>query len=144
MKVFLYDNREEKSKRDFYEKLKALEPGEYVVDIQKNHTGRSINQNRYYRMVLKIIATASGEYDEDRLHELMKKKFNGYVMTTKNGPELVGDTTSRLNVPEFIEYVKRVKMWAKDEYGIVIPEKEDADYKMWMDIQNEYRNTFRG
>jgi hypothetical protein len=144
MKAFLYDNREEQSKRDFYEKLKALEPGEYVVSIKKNRPARSLNANKYYHAVLNIISIDTG-HTHEQLHEICKRKFNSEVIyLPKGGSEIFGQSTSKLDVQEFASYVNRVKQWAIDEFNIVIPEQKDVDLKRWMDIQNTYDDNNRG
>lgn len=144
-KLILYDNRTEESKRSLYNKLKELEPAEYVIEIKKNKPVRAIAHNKYYRVVLKYIAVASGEYDEDRLHELMKLKFNYEVVNTpRGGAYIIPGSTSKLSTEEFADFVSKVKMWAKDEYGVIIPERQDVDYLRWMEINNTYNKTFSG
>lgn len=151
MKHFIYDNRQEESKREFYNKLKSLEQAEYVVVIKRNCAVRSLSANKYYHAILNIICIKSGQgtgdkiFDHDQLHELLKKKFNNEVIFfPKGGSELVGKSTSDLDTKEFAIYINRVKQWAIDEFDIVIPELKDLDYKGWMEIENEYDKTFSG
>lgn len=151
MKHFLYDNRDEASKRKFYEKLKELLPAEYVVSIKQNRAVRSLSANKYYHAILNIICLSSGQgtgdmsFDHDQLHEILKKKFNGSLIHfPKGGTEVVGNSTADLDTKEFAAYINRVKLWAKDEFEIIIPDLKDMDYKKWMDIDNAYNKTYSG
>lgn len=144
-KILLYRAGDPKSHKELGDKLRELKDGDYIIDIKKKKNIRSISHNSYYWVVLNIISISTGEYDRDRLHEVCKKKFNGeMVMFPKSGSELIGKTTSDLDSAEFGAYVARVKQWAKDEFDIIIPEREDVDYQRWMEIENSYNENFQG
>lgn len=136
MKEGLYDNRDENSKKKFYEVLKSLPEGEYYYEIKKNKPVRSTSHNGYYRIVLKCIASFTGD-TEDRLHEYYKKKFNGVEV---HG-ELIGDSTSRLDQAEFAIYIKKVKEHAKEFFGCVFVEREDKHYKVWEQMTKRSYNS---
>jgi hypothetical protein len=151
MKYILYDNRTEEGKKALYKKLKDLPEGEYVIEVKQNRPNRSINANKYYHAVLNIICTETGQgtgdknFDHEQLHEILKRKFNSEtIIFPKGGTEIVGKSTSDLDSKEFTIYVNRVKQWAKDEFGIDIPEPEDVTYKRWMEFENNYNKTFSG
>ena len=36
--------------------------------------------------------------------------------------------TPKLNTVEFNEYVEKIQIWAASEYGVVIPDPNEADY----------------
>lgn len=150
-KHILYDNRTEEGKRDLYKKLKELPDGEYVIEVKKNKAIRSMTANAYYHVVLNIICTSTGQgtgdknFDHDQLHEILKRKFNSDTFhLPKGGVEVVGKSTSEMDTTEFASYINRVKQWAKEEFGIIVPEREDLDYKKWMEIDNEYNKTYSG
>lgn len=143
MRVLLYTAGDNQSHHEVGKALKALPPGEYVVDVKKHKHQRSVTANKYYWAILTIIANQSGEYDRDSLHEICKKKFNGKMLSLpKGGAELVGQSTSELDSKEFARYVSIVKMWARDEFSVIVPEPQDMTYQRWSEIENSYANTF--
>lgn len=107
---------------------------EYIFEIKLNKPVRSVSQNRYYRAILKEIASTAG-YSDDQLHEFYKKKFNGkYVLD-----ELIGESTSNLDVIEFGNYIKKVKQHGEDFFGVTIKDPKDKDYAIWEQLsQNKY------
>lgn len=151
MKVFLYKSGDEQSHKELGAMLRALkkpedkEGAEFIVTIKKKKHIRSIDQNAYYWAILTIIASDSGEYDRDRLHELMKKKFNGELIHLPKSPaERIGKSTGSLDSAEFTAYISRVKVWARDEFGTIIPEQKDTTYQVWAEIEDRYEKTFVG
>lgn len=143
-RIYLYKAKDANSHKELGQKLKELPDGEYVVEIKKNRAIRSLNSNKYYHVILNIIAISTGHTHEE-LHEAMKIKFNCQVIFfPKGGSQIVGKTTSDLDSGEFSAYVNRVKQWALDEFGIVIPQANDIDYKRWIEIETTYEDSFRG
>jgi hypothetical protein len=139
MKIFIY----KKSDANLMAKAKTmfteLDPEvEYVVTIKKNKPVRSLNANRYYRVILKIIGIHTGE-TEDRLHMLFKIMFNFEEFTLPNGDiRRIPATTSNLDSSEFTKYISQVKQWAIDEWNVSFPDKNDVDYMQEMDVENRY------
>jgi hypothetical protein len=145
MKVFLYTAGDPNSHKELGRKLQELESGkEYIIEVKKNRAIRSLSQNKYYWVILQIIAISTGEYDKDTLHDTCKKKFNGHWVHFPSGDEYLGKSTSDLDSAEFTAYLNRVKQWALEEFNIIIPEPKDIDYKRWMEIENSYDEHFHG
>jgi len=151
MRLFIYKAGDSESHRQLGDELRKLKEGEFVVSVKKNRPVRSLSANKYYHAILNIICIHSGQgtgdqnFDHDELHEILKKKFNSRIVRfSKGGSEIVGQSTSDLDTKEFASYVNQVKKWAKDEFGIGIPEPQDLDYHKWMAIENEYSRTFSG
>ena len=81
---------------------------EIELTISENIGFRRIEQNKYYwGIVLKAIADHSGNTGET-IHKYFKDKFNQ------------GETTTKLNVKEFTEYINNITLWALEQ-GIEIP-----------------------
>lgn len=109
----------------------------YQVIIKLNRPVRSHNANAYYFYILKSIAVASGHWDTDQLHSFFKKKFNSTWVLD----EQIGESTKDLDTAEFSAYVKKVKAFAREFFGIDFPEEGDEKYKMWMDqVDTDYDN----
>lgn len=88
---------------------------------------RSNPQNKYYwgclvPMVTYTLNELGNEYTDDDTHEMLKAKFNAIEVTNKAGisDEVPGSTT-RLTTFEFEAYLDRIRMWAAQFLGIVIP-----------------------
>jgi hypothetical protein len=136
MKIGIYDNRDENSKRKLYAVLKDLPEGEYRYEIKKNKPVRSISHNRYYRIVLQCIAGYSG-HTEDHLHEYYKKRFNSFELLG----EVIGESTSNLDSTEFNLYIKKVKEHAIEFFGCRFLEPQDKDYAMWEQMTKQSYNA---
>lgn len=144
-KMFLYKTGDAQSHQELGKKLSELPKGDYIVKIERNKPIRSIDQNAYYWKVLQIISISTGEYDTDRLHRICKRKFNSKVEDLpKSGSIVTTESTTELNESEFLAYVRLVKKWAEDEFDVIIPEKKDLSYKLYMEIQDNYNQTFQG
>lgn len=142
--ITLYTAGDANSHKLLGRKLSELKPGDYVIEVKRNRPIRSLAHNKYYFAILKLIATETGN-DVDRLHEIAKKKFNGeMVQLPKSGMEMVGRSTSELDSKEFSAYINRVKLWANDEFGITVYDRENMTIEQLMDIENNYEKVFSG
>jgi len=130
---------------------KENEGVEFLITVKKNKSVRSLSQNSYYWVILDLIAIHSGQgtgdknFDRDELHDLLTKKFLGKIkQLPKGGAEIISGKTSTLDTKEFTDYLNRVKLWARDEWNLNIPEPKDVTYQRWMEIENSYNETFSG
>ena len=140
--ITIYTAGDANSHKALGKKLSELKPGQYVLEVKRNRPIRSISQNKFYFAILKVIATETGN-DIDRLHEIAKKKFNGeMVILPKSGAEMVGKSTGDLDSKEFTAYINRVKLWARDEFGVLIEERENTTIQHLIDIEDKYKKTF--
>lgn len=140
--MFIYTAGTRNEKLNQY--IKELPPGDYLVTIKKNRPIRSLSANKYYHCILNILGAHTG-HTHEQLHDICKKKFNAEVINLpKSGSEIRGKSTTNLDTKEFAAYVNRVKMWAMDEFGVIIPESKDIDYARWMAIENEYEQVHSG
>jgi hypothetical protein len=111
---------------------------EHIIEIKQNRPIRSVKANRYYRIVLQAIATASGDTD-DALHEYYKKRFNGKQVIDEG----VGQSTSDMDSAEFSNYVNRVKKHGEDFFNVTFVEPADKNYSIWEQItKNKYNEMF--
>lgn len=144
-KILEYMPQDPKSLNKLMEVLNALRKVSHVIEIKENKPIRSLDANAYYWAILTIISISTGEWDRDELHEVCKRKFNSI---TRRGPKqeffIIGGSTKNMDTGQFSAYVNKVKAWAMNEWGILIPEAKDIDYKRWMEIKESYDSQFHG
>lgn len=155
MRIFFYTPDNPESHKELGKKLRDLPrtrktkdgfevPIHYRVEVYEKKAVRSLQANKYYHVILNIIAIDTG-HTHEQLHEICKKKFNGDIIhLPKGGMEMIGKTTTDLDTAEFTAYVNRVKQWAQDEFGIVIPEPNTLDERRIAEIQNTYDENNSG
>lgn len=93
------------------------------ITIKKIVAKRSLQQNKYWWVLVKIIADEV-DYDKDTLHEILKYKFlkkEFVIEQTAEVVEYVG-STAKLNKNEYSELIFNLKTWALDTFGINLPE----------------------
>lgn len=114
------------SKKSFSQYIEKLKDKKVLITIEEEKTPRSLSQNAYYWVILRIISQDTG-MNEDEIHSAMKMKFlrRNYVREDKK-LETVRSTTS-LSTQEFSEYIDRVKEFALDFFQIIIPNPEDLN-----------------
>lgn len=89
---------------------------------------RSNPQNAYYwgcviPEVRKALKDLGHEIDADLTHELLKSKFNKMTICDKEGEVLgeIGDTTTKMNKVQFMEYLDKIIDFAAQYLNITIP-----------------------
>jgi hypothetical protein len=110
----------------FAAQLATLPDGEVTIKVQGQT--RSERQNRWYwGVVLAALSDHTG-YTAEELHELCKQRFNARTVSDVD-PDTgeVSDSewrqsTAALDSAAFTVYVERVRQWAAQEFGIVIPD----------------------
>lgn len=116
-------------------KIARMKDGEVVITITPRKAARSLNQNAWYwSQVVGLVAEHTG-YTPDEIHEIYKAKFlprnvdfcdqDGVVVAEF----VIGGTTTKLNKVEFGEYCERIREWAAEELGVVIPDPDAG--AMW-------------
>jgi len=112
-----------KDRQDFEKLLKDLPEGSYYFSISKYTGKRTIEQNRLYWKILAIVSDYTG-YEKDELHEIFKYKF----LKRSKQDEQTGEifeyikTTTKLKVPEFSDYIDKVKRYCIINLGCKLPE----------------------
>lgn len=133
----LVSGRLKLNRRRLEDLLKSRRDCELTVTIEKRHATRSVAANAYYWAgVVGTISEHTG-YTPDEVHELLKAKFLPKKLALADGngvvvDELViGGTTTRLNKPEFGDYIERIRQWAAETLDLVIhdplPLEQDID-----------------
>lgn len=112
--------------------------GEYIIEIEKSNSKRSLNQNDYYWLYLGLIEDETGNLATD-LHELFKRKFLPPI------PKKIFDigfkipsSTTRLTKTEFGFYLDKISAFT----GIPLPEIPKAGEMPEYPINNFKENYF--
>ena len=108
--------------------LKANIGEALIITIEPRKETRSSKQNRYYwGVVIKTIVNAFAEqdivYGKDELHECFIQHFaqlNEIEDPISGGVLLMKDRTSKMDKPDFIDYVDKIIAWAAGK-GIIVP-----------------------
>lgn len=110
--------------------LATWKDGEYIVRIERAHATRSLQANAFYwGVVVELLAEHTG-YTPDEIHEVLKAKFLPKRLAVCDGngeirDELViGGTTTTLDNVEFSDYISRIRQWAVEDLGVVIPDPD--------------------
>lgn len=112
-----------KDRHDFEKLLKDLPEGSYYFSISKYTGKRTIEQNRLYWKILAIVSDYTG-YEKDELHEIFKYKFLKRSKQDENTGEIFEyiKTTTKLKIPEFSDYIDKVKRYCTTNLGCKLPE----------------------
>ena len=96
----------------------------YVVPLDRELV-RTLPQNKlYWGVYLKIIAEHIGELCLEDLHEELKLKFNPKDSRLTPGNRF-GGTTTKMTRKEFTQYLEKIRIWAFQFHGIVLPEGDE-------------------
>jgi len=105
-------------------KLDLSSPWEVTIKLYKKN--RTLEQNRLYWEIVQLAANELG-CDKDGLHDVARQKFLPPVFTEIKGEVHEGrQSTTKLTVAEFSEYIERVTAWLQVDLGLTLP-MEDRD-----------------
>lgn len=93
------------------------------LTIQKLKSTRSTQQNRYWWLMVGIVAKEIG-YTSEELHEILKRLFLTRTKVNEKTGEIYeyAGSTAKLNKTEFSDLVENFKRWAAQEFDIVLPD----------------------
>ena len=97
-------------------------PDGMVVEIKQASTKRSAQANRYYWQMLKQISQdgwiEGRRYSAEVWHEWFKRRFIGVIDLPCGGS--MAESSAKLTVKEFADYVQKVEVHAASELRIAI------------------------
>lgn len=109
--------------------------GRVTVTITTEELTRSEQAHKYYfGVVLKLIAAETGHSIDD-LHEVFKAEWNSKTVlwtdpaTGEMTERRIPQTTTKLKVSDFYQYVEEVRFYAAESLGIVTPEPDPEYWK---------------
>ena len=91
--------------------------GEQVIFIKKKSKKRSVQQNKYYWVILEYISESTG-FTPFELHTLFREEFIPWV---KFDDDFKFSTTD-LTTDQFGEYIDLVRTFAETFLGVITPE----------------------
>ena len=108
-------------------KLKELDQDKlWSVTVKPYKSTRTLDQNDYYWRLVAELANYFGLKSKDEMHEVLLYKLLSEEKQIKNLKVLTINSTTKLNVKQFNEYLERVKEFATG-YGFKLGEEEIKD-----------------
>ncbi len=109
----------------FSRAMKHFKAGAVTVRVEIDRGKRTTQQNRYYRLVLGLIADDTGD-DAEYLHEHFKRAFIEPKTITVLGESMTIWTTTEEDYDDFWKYVEKIRGFARETLNIVTPEPDPA------------------
>lgn len=151
MRTYLYDCTTQDKRLTSHKALgkelaKVPDGYEYVLTLKKNKAIRSLGQNNFFHMVLTIYANHIGLYLDE-----MKGEFYDAIGFYEMHEDKRGSMHKRyrssadLDQGEMSALITKFLQWAGNAFPEVkVPRKEDATYKQWLEVENEYQKALAG
>lgn len=123
-----------RNRRGLDRAMAQMRKGEVVITIARRHAIRSLEASAYYWSVpVRLVAEHTG-HSPDEIHEIFKAMFlpKHLAVTDGNGEIqgefVIGGTTTKLNKPDFYDFVQRCREWAREKLSVETPDP-DPDFK---------------
>ena len=87
--------------------------GEVDITISEVSSRTHFQNNYYWKIACKMFGDELG-YTKEEMHEVLKDKFNI-------------ESTSKLDMDEFRDYLDRILRWAAVDFSITLPEPEEEE-----------------
>ncbi len=118
MKFVIKDSKDKQSLINYLKEL----GNDYIVDVKKQKTNRSMMQNNYYwKCIVQALAQELG-YFNDEMHDILKVKFASEWNSIQVNNKTIGlqtvNSTARMNTKAFEVYAETIRIWALSELGI--------------------------
>jgi hypothetical protein len=123
------DRDDQRQRRILAAAIKHLPDGPYELEIRPFEETRRSRANRYlWGCVYKFMAEEMGQSAAD-VHEIEKLRHNSkLVIDPANGEEIrIAQSTSKLTVQEFSQYIDRVMLDGAEFLGITFPEPRASE-----------------
>lgn len=144
MKILLYTPGDNNRHKELGRLLQSLPDGDYVIQVKKNRPVRSLKANAYYWMCVKIYSIHTGHHESEI--DYMFRMDRHYQMKVINGREVkVPKETKDLDTKEYADFVSKFLAWGRENFPeVIIPRPEDATYLQWVQVNNDYNESFSG
>jgi len=91
-----------------------------IITVSKQKRQRSINQNAYYWLILKLIGENLGYFAEE-MHSVFAIMFLKKIITLGIHSIESYRSTTKLSTVEFEEYLQNIRIFCSSELEIFIP-----------------------
>ena len=106
---------------DFAKYTAKFEGKNIRIAVELRKKDRTLKENAYYwAVIVRMIADEMGLLD-DQVHEMLKMMFLKVGVEHKGKRYEVARSTTQLSTVQFENYCERIRMWASNELGCVIP-----------------------
>ena len=118
MKFVIKDSKDKQSLINYLKEL----GNDYIVDVKKQKTNRSIMQNNYYwKCIVQTLAEEIG-YFPDEMHDILKVKFSSEWQSIQVNDKTIGlqviNSSATMDTKAFEVYADQIRIWALTELGI--------------------------
>ena len=118
MKFVIKDSKDKQSLINYLKEL----GNDYIVDVKKQKTNRSIMQNNYYwKCIVQGLAQELG-YFNDEMHDILKVKFSSEWQSIQVNDKTIGlqviNSSATMDTKAFEIYADQIRIWALTELGI--------------------------
>ncbi len=143
-------NKKETSKPviDYFNYLNEKNKGkqkDYLISIKENRPIRSLAQNRYWHAIKKIVAIETGHTENEIENMFKMERWYETVFYPSGKSEKIPKDTHDRDTVEFTSMLHNFKQWAREHFpNVIITEKKDMTYKVWLDIESSYDESFFG
>ena len=108
-------------------KLKELDQNVlWSVTVKPYKSTRTLDQNDYYWRLVAELADYFGLKSKNEMHEVLIYKLLSEEKQIKNLKVMTINSTTKLNVKQFNDYIEKVKEFARG-YGFKLGEEEIKD-----------------
>ena len=108
-------------------KLKELDQNVlWSVTVKPYKSTRTLDQNDYYWRLVAELADYFGLKSKDEMHEVLLYKLLSEEKQIKNLKVMTINSTTKLNVKQFNDFIEKVKDFARG-YGFKLGEEEIKD-----------------
>lgn len=103
--------------------IKHFEGKRIHLTIEKLKSKRSTQQNKFYWVLVTILANEIG-YDKMEMHDLIKFKF----LRTEKVFEKTGEifeylkSTTELNKTDFADFIGSLQRWSAETFNVILPD----------------------
>lgn len=116
--------------------------GEFVIEIAKNRSQRSLSQNSFWWIICTLVGTEMG-ITKEAAHKLLCLENNAEVIKFPNGNiKLIPRETKVLTTTEMAQLITKAMVWAQQELNLNIKTPDEYKQEELMRIRNEYSKMF--
>lgn len=139
------DERDQQTAEKLVKAILELPKGDYLSEVKKKRAIRSLDANKYYHALIKVVSIETGHY-ADEIENMFKMARHYEIIYYPSGQsEKIPKRTSNLDTKEFAAMCNNFVQWVKDEFPTIkFKRREDTTYEQWMEINDSYEQAFSG
>lgn len=136
MRFKLKDTAELDRAADYLAKLAGREA---VVDIKRWNPNRTLQQNKFYHVVLAYWGLQTG-YTSEEAKQLIKQMQPDIYIYEKNDKTFIRSSAS-INTADMSRSIDRFRQWSAEQ-GIDLPSADDKNFLEWCEQQIENTGAY--